>query len=141
MPASPRPRSLTLAVWWWGAAAAVVAVAAVAAWLGAEELAGLPAPLAASLAAVLTALALVLGWGTLRLGLGHLAGRLTLSTLGLIAGLPALFKGGRLLVVGAVLLIGVVLLYLPDTRAFFKEQVRARRDDERAKRAALKHRR
>jgi hypothetical protein len=126
------------AVWWWGAAATVVAVAAVAAWLGAEELGGLPRPLALGIAGVLGVLALVLGWGTLRLGLGHLAGRLTLTTFGLIAGLPSLFKGGRLLVVALVLLVGVALLYLPATRAYFKEQVLARKAADKAKRQALK---
>lgn len=126
-PRPPRPRSLTVAVWWWGAAAIAVSAFAVAAWAQAGFLGFESTTAYMMLAIALSALALVLGWGTLRLGLGHLAGRLTLTALGLIAGLPMLLKGARLLPLAAVLLIGVVLLYLPGARAYFREQVQARR--------------
>jgi|GEM_PF-3064655 len=134
MPTPRPPRSLTAAVWWWGAAAVIVAAFAVAAWAGAEFLSRASRTASLSVAIVLSAAALVLGWGTLRLGLGHLAGRLTLATAGVVGGVPAVLARGRLLPIGVVLLVGVALLYLPGTRRFFRDQLRARRAAGRARR-------
>ncbi|RKW71420.1 hypothetical protein [Galactobacter caseinivorans] len=135
-PRPPRPRSLTVAVWWWGAAGIAVAAFAVASWAQASFLGFESTTAFVMLGIGLSALALVVGWGTLRLALGHLAGRLTLTALGLIAGLPMLLKGARLLPLAAALLIGVVLLYLPGARSYFKEQVQARRAKSRELRQA-----
>ena len=131
-----RPRSVTVAVWWWGAAAIAVAAFSLAAWAQAGFLGFESTKAYVMLGIALGALALVLGWGTLRLALGHLAGRLTLTALGLIAGLPMLLKGARLLPLAAVLLIGVILLYLPGARRYFRDQVQARRARDRELRKA-----
>ena len=132
------PTSLKAAVWWWGIAAAVTAAFAVATWLRADILDLGSTAGGIALAVVLTVLAATLCWGTLRLRLGHLAGRLTLTALGLIAGLPLLLKGARMLPLALVLLIGTALLYLPDTVRFFRPQVRARKAGARAERQARK---
>lgn len=75
----------------------------------------------------LCAAALVLGTGGYQLWRGRLAGRTTLTWFGLILGVPLLTRGLRFGLPAGALLAGVVLLWLPASVAFFKDQARAAR--------------
>lgn len=132
---APRlPGVIRAAVGWWAAAALVCAAFSVAAFLN-SDFAGTLSPVGfIAIGILLAVLAIVILIGTWRLWRGQLYGRTMLVTLGLIGGLPALFRGPRLLPVGVALLVGVVLLYLPAARKFFKPQV----DEARAKRKAAR---
>lgn len=125
-----RPPALRVATWWWGLAAVAMGGLAVAAFVPAlrPELQEFTTASAyATLGITVAVIAVVLAWGTARLALGHLAGRLTLTGVGLIAGLPLALRGPRWWPLAAFLLLGVALLYLPSVRHYFREQVRARR--------------
>ncbi|GHD10108.1 hypothetical protein [Zhihengliuella salsuginis] len=122
------PATVKGAIWWWGAMTAVVLGFAVAAFgnFGLMRDDGDRLGLL-MLGVLLAALGLMIGWGTGRLWLGHLAGRTLLTTFGLIGGLPLLLRGPRLMLPAAGLLIGVVLLWLPASRRYFKPQAKAAR--------------
>ncbi|MBF4993961.1 hypothetical protein ITX31_07535 [Arthrobacter gandavensis] len=55
----------------------------------------------------------------LRLRRGKRSSRETLTTLGLIAGVPLLFRGPSLMALGALLLACAVLLWLPQSSRFY----------------------
>ncbi|KPN21865.1 hypothetical protein AO716_02320 [Arthrobacter sp. Edens01] len=66
----------------------------------------------------------------LRLRRGRRSSRETLTTLGLIAGVPLLFRGPSLMALGALLLACAVLLWLPQSTRFYAQtdpKVRRRR--------------
>ncbi|MER2135952.1 MAG: hypothetical protein ABS910_14875 [Arthrobacter sp.] len=66
----------------------------------------------------------------LRLRAGKRSSRETLTTLGLIAGVPLLFRGPSLMALGALLLVCAVLLWLPQSTRFYAQtdpKVRRRR--------------
>jgi len=66
----------------------------------------------------------------LRLRGGKRSSRETLTTLGLIAGVPLLFRGPSLMALGALLLACAVLLWLPQSTRFYAQtdpKVRRRR--------------
>lgn len=71
---------------------------------------------------VVLAVSLVIGFYTLRLRTGKRSGRETLTTVGMILGIPLLFRGPALVAVGALLLICVLLLWLPQSSRFFQER-------------------
>jgi hypothetical protein len=132
------PGTLRAAVWWW-AALAVAAAGFGAASIGNAQI----APAAdrtglVALAVVLGLLGALVGYGAWQLSRGRLAGRGLLTTFGLIGGLPLLARGPRLTVLAAGLLIGVVMLWLPPSLAYFKEQSREARARRKAERAATR---
>lgn len=130
------PVTLRVAVWWWGAAAVVVAAFGIASLAGSDPVGGERLGLV-SLAILLLGLATVIAVGAWQLARGRLGGRGTLTTFGVMAGVPMLVSGGlRLTAVGVALLVGVVPLWLPPSLRFFKEQSRAARADRRAARKA-----
>lgn len=120
------PGTVKAAIWWWGAMTAIVATFSVAAFgnftfISTElDRSGL-----LLLGFLLAALTLLIGWGTGRLWLGHLAGRTLLTTFGLIGGLPLLLRGPRLALPALGLVIGVLLLWLPASYRYFKPQAKA----------------
>ena len=57
----------------------------------------------------------------LRLRAGKRSSRETLTTLGLIAGVPLLFRGPSLMALGALLLACAVLLWLPQSTRFYNQ--------------------
>jgi len=130
------PGTLRTAVWWWSVSAAALLVLAVATFGNAQaENATGPAGLIA-LSAFLLVLGLVVGYGAWQLFRGRLAGRGLLTTFGLIAGLPLLFRGPRLGAMAVALLVGVVLLWLPPSLRHFKAQAAAARAQRKAARKA-----
>ncbi|RZU60702.1 hypothetical protein [Zhihengliuella halotolerans] len=122
------PGTVKAAVWWWGAMTVIVLGFSIAAFgnfglvPGGGDRVGL-----LMIGILLAALTLMIGWGTGRLWLGHLAGRALLTTFGLIGGLPLLLRGPRLMLPALGLLIGVVLLWLPASQRYFKPQAKAAR--------------
>ena len=132
------PGTLRAAVWWWSASAAALLVLAVATFANARaQNASGPAGLMA-LSVFLLALGLVVGYGAWQLFRGRLAGRGLLTTFGLIAGLPLIFRGPRLGAMAVALLAGVVLLWLPPSLRHFKAQAAAARARRRAARLAAR---
>jgi hypothetical protein len=132
------PGTLRTAVWWWAVSAAALLVLAVATFGNAQaENATGPAGLFA-LSAFLLVLGVVVGYGAWQLFRGRLAGRGLLTTFGLIAGLPLLFRGPRLGAMAAALLVGVVLLWLPPSLRHFKAQAAAARAQRRAARLSAR---
>lgn len=128
------PGILRLATGWWLA----LAVAALAVGIGFFGNAALRDPGQRTgfitLGLALCGASVVLGTGVYQLWRGRLSGRTTLSWFGLIAGIPLLTRGLRLGLPAAVLLIGVVLLWLPASMAFFRDQSRAARAARKAER-------
>ncbi|GER21537.1 hypothetical protein NCCP1664_00340 [Zafaria cholistanensis] len=130
------PWTLRTAVWWWSVSAAALLVLAAATFGNAQaENATGPAGLFA-LSVFLLFLGLVVGYGAWHLFRGRLAGRGLLTTFGLIAGLPLLFRGPRLSSMAVALLAGVVLLWLPPSLRHFKAQAAAARAQRKAARKA-----
>ena len=68
------------------------------------------------------ALGLLTAFYALRLRRGKRSSRETLTTLGLIAGVPLLFRGPSLMALGALLLACAVLLWLPQSNRFYAER-------------------
>lgn len=75
-----------------------------------------------SLGLVALAVALVIAFYALRLRTGKRSARETLTTVGMIAGIPLLLRGPALIALGAVLLLCVLLLWLPQSSRFFQER-------------------
>jgi len=76
------------------------------------------------------ALGAITAFYALRLRRGRRSSRETLTTLGLIAGVPLLFRGPSLMALGALLLACAVLLWLPQSTRFYSQtdpKVRRRR--------------
>lgn len=132
------PATLRVAVGWWAVLAIALLGFGVASWGNSRLLDGGSRSGLMALAMLLALLAVGVGYGAWRLLRGQLAGRAWLTTMGLIGGIPLLVRGPRLGVLGATLLIGVVLLWLPQSMAYFKEQSRAARAARQAERRAAK---
>lgn len=132
------PVTLRVAVVWWAVLALVLLGFGIASWGNSRLLAGGSRSGLVALALLLALLAVGVGYGAWRLLRGQLAGRAWLTTMGLIGGIPLVLRGPRLGVLGATLLIGVVLLWLPQSMAYFKEQSRAARATRQAERRAAK---
>lgn len=132
------PGTLRAAVAWWTTAAAVALGFAVASLLNSRLATPAQQVGLLSLGVLLAVLGLVLGYGSWQLFRGKLAGRGLLTTFGLIGGLPLILRGPRLGLLGAALLIGVVLLWVPPSMAYFKEQARAARAARKKARLAAK---
>lgn len=132
------PGTLRAAVAWWATAAAVALGFAVASLLNSRLATPAQQVGLLSLGVLLAVLGLVLGYGSWQLFRGKLAGRGLLTTFGLIGGLPLILRGPRLGLLGAALLIGVVLLWVPPSIAYFKEQARAARAARKKARLAAK---
>lgn len=73
-----------------------------------------------ALGVLVLGLAVVTAFCVLRMRAGKRSGRESLTTIGLIAGIPLLFRGPSLIAVAAVLLVCVVLLWLPGSMRFFQ---------------------
>lgn len=132
------PGTLRAAVAWWTTAAAAALGFAVASLLNSRLATPAQQVGLLSLGVLLAVLGLVLGYGSWQLFRGKLAGRGLLTTFGLIGGLPLILRGPRLGLLGAALLIGVVLLWVPPSMAYFKEQARAARAARKKARLAAK---
>lgn len=120
-PRPPLPGIIRAASAAWLAAAALVAVAGISFIISAgtqhRDGAGLTA-----LGAVVLAVSLVIGFCLFRLRSGKRSARETLTTVGMIVGIPLLFRGPALIAVGCVLLLCVLLLWLPQSSRFFQER-------------------
>lgn len=132
------PVTLRVAVAWWAVLALVLLGFGIASWGNSRLLAGGSRSGLMALALLLALLAVGVGYGAWRLLRGQLAGRAWLTTMGLIGGIPLVLRGPRLGILGATLLIGVVLLWLPPSLAYFKEQSRAARAVRQAERRKAK---
>ncbi|MGG5752980.1 hypothetical protein ACQ3I4_10175 [Zafaria sp. Z1313] len=121
------PGTLRGAVWWWGVLAAACLALSAATITNFELSTNAERVGLVTLSIALGVLALLIGWGAWQLARGLLAGRGLLTTFGLIAGIPLLMRGPRLGVLAVGLLIGVLLLWLPPSMAYFKEQSRQAR--------------
>lgn len=118
-PRPPLPGIIRLASGAWLAAAALLATAGGSFMVSARTQHRDGAALL-GLGVVVLALAVVIGFYVFRLRSGKRSGRETLTTLGLIAGIPLLFRGPALIAVGALLLACVLLLWLPQSSRFFQ---------------------
>ena len=105
----------------WIAAAALVAVAGVSFLVSAATQHRDGAALTA-LAVLVLAVSAVIAFCVLRLRAGKRSARETLTTVGLIVGIPLLLRGPALIAVGSVLLLCVLLLWLPQSSRFFQER-------------------
>ncbi|GAA4379638.1 hypothetical protein [Paeniglutamicibacter cryotolerans] len=130
-----KPGVLRLATGWW----LTLALAALAVGAGFFGNAALRDPGQRTgfitLGLALCGAAVVLGTGGYQLWRGRLAGRTTLTWFGLIAGIPMLTRGLRFGLPAMVLLIGVVLLWLPASMSFFKDQSQSARAARKAERS------
>ncbi|WP_341393316.1 hypothetical protein [Arthrobacter sp. G119Y2] len=120
-PRPPLPGIMRAASAAWLAAAALVAVAGASFIVSAGTQHRDGAALTA-LGAVVLAVAAVIGFCVLRLRAGKRSARETLTTVGVIVGIPLLFRGPALIAVGLVLLVCVLLLWLPQSSRFFQER-------------------
>ena len=120
-PRSPLPGIIKVAAAAWLAAAVLVAVAGGSFIVSARTQHRDGAALT-GLGLVVLAVAFVIGFYVFRLRAGKRSARETLTTVGLIVGVPLLFRGPALIAVGALLLLCVVLLWLPQSSRFFQER-------------------
>ncbi|MCC3265511.1 hypothetical protein [Arthrobacter gengyunqii] len=120
-PRTPLPGIIRAAFAAWLAAAILVAVAGISFITSAQTQQRDGAALT-SLGAVTLAVAFIIAFYALRLRTGKRSARETLTTVGMIAGIPLLFRGPALIAVGAVLLVCVLLLWLPQSSRFFQER-------------------
>lgn len=118
-PRPPLPGIIRAAFGAWLAAAVLVAVAGVSFITSAQTQHRDGAALT-SLGLVTLSVALVIGFYALRLRTGKRSARETLTTVGMIVGVPLLFRGPALVALGAVLLLCVLLLWLPQSSRFFQ---------------------
>lgn len=132
------PASLRIARWWWAAACASALAFAAGFFLNAATRPAHEAPGFWGAGIALAGLGLVIGYCTFGLWLGRLAGRTSLTWCGIIVGIPLLTRGVRLGIFGALLLIGVALLWSPGTTKYFAPQSRAARAKRRAERKLAK---
>ncbi|MBP2373936.1 hypothetical protein [Paeniglutamicibacter psychrophenolicus] len=134
------PASLRTARWWWAAACASALAFAAGFFLNAASRPANEAPGFWGAGIALVGLGLVIGYCTLQLWLGKLAGRMSLTWCGIIVGIPLLTRGVRLGIFGALLLVGVALLWSPGTTRYFAPQSKVARAKRRAERSAEKAR-
>ena len=120
-PRAPLPGIIRAASGAWLALAALVAAAGVSFMVSAQTQHRDGAALT-GLGTVVLAVALVMAFYALRLKTGKRSGRETLTTVGLILGMPLLFRGPALVAAGAALLLCVLLLWLPQSSRFFQER-------------------
>ena len=115
---TPPPQMIRAAAAAWLLAAAVLAAAGISFMVSArtqhEDATGLN-----MLGALALVLAAVSAYGVVRLRSGKRSARETLTTIGVIAGVPLLFRGPALIAAGMVLLIAAALLWLPQSNRFF----------------------
>lgn len=74
------------------------------------------------LGCVVLAVALLIAFTILRLRTGKRSARETLTTVGLIVGVPLLFRGPALIALASLLLLCVLILWLPQSSRFFQER-------------------
>ena len=134
------PASLLTARWWWAAASVSSLAFSAGFFLNAASRPAQEAPGFWGAGIALVGLGLIIGYCTFRLWLGQLAGRTSLSWCGIIVGIPLLTRGVRVGIFGALLLVGVLLLWSPGTIKYFAPQAKAARAKRRATRIAEKSR-
>ncbi|QXQ09330.1 hypothetical protein [Paeniglutamicibacter sp. Y32M11] len=128
------PTTLLAARWWWTATALSALAFAGGFFLNANSR---PASEAAGFwgaGIALVGLGAVVAYCTLQLWRGKLAGQISLTWCGIIVGIPLMTRGVRVGIFGALLLVGVILLWTPGSIRYFAPQskeARARRKAER----------
>lgn len=132
------PPSLRAARWWWGAAAISALAFAGGFFLNAATRPGNEAPGFWGAGIALVGLGLVIGYCTFQLWRGKLSGRMSLIWCGVIVGIPLLTRGVRVGIFGALLLVGVALLFSPGTVKYFAPQYKAARAQRKAERQRRK---
>lgn len=132
------PPSLRAARWWWSAAAISALAFAGGFFLNAATRPGNEAPGFWGAGIALVGLGLVIGYCTLQLWRGKLSGRMSLIWCGVIVGIPLLTRGVRVGIFGALLLVGVALLFSPGTVKYFAPQSKAARAQRKAERQRRK---
>lgn len=135
---TPLPTSLRAARWWWTAAGLSALAFAGGFFLNAAARPANEAPGFWGAGIALVGLGLVIGFCTVQLWRGKLAGRISLIWCGIIVGIPLLTRGVRVGIFGALLLVGVALLFSPGTIRHFAPQSKAARALRRAERLARK---
>ncbi|MET4058684.1 divalent metal cation (Fe/Co/Zn/Cd) transporter [Arthrobacter sp. UYP6] len=120
-PRAPLPTIIRAASAAWLAAGALVALAGISFIVSARTQHRDGAALT-GLGLVVLAVSAVIAFYALRLRTGKRSGRETLTTVGMIVGIPLLFRGPALVAVGALLLMCVLLLWLPQSNRFFQER-------------------
>ncbi|WP_312182236.1 hypothetical protein [Arthrobacter sp.] len=126
---TPMPGSMRLAFLAWLAAAAVLLLAG-GSFLFTAQTQRQDSQGLLTLGVLGVALGLLTAFCTVRLRHGKRSSRETLTTLGLIAGVPLLFRGPTLMALGAFLLVCAALLWIPQSSRFFaarEPKVRRRR--------------
>ncbi|MCC9203862.1 hypothetical protein [Arthrobacter sp. zg-Y769] len=119
VPRTPPPGIIRAAAAAWLVAAVLVATAGVSFIVSArtQHQDSTALTLLGALALVLAALS---AYSVLRLRSGKRSARETLSSIGVIAGFPLLFRGPALVAVGLILLACTALLWLPQSNRFFQ---------------------
>lgn len=128
-PLTPMPGTMRLATAAW-LVAAVVLILAGASFLFTAQTQRQDSQGLLTLGILGIALGALTAFYALRLRRGRRSSRETLTTLGLIAGVPLLFRGPSLMALGALLLACAVLLWLPQSTRFYGQtdpKVRRRR--------------
>lgn len=128
------PASLRTARWWWAAAAASALAFAGGFFLNATSRPANEAPGFWGAGIALLGLGLLIGYGTFQLWRSKLAGRISLTWCGIIVGIPLMTRGVRVGIFGALLLIGVALLWSPGTLRYFTPQAKEARMKRRSQR-------
>ena len=134
-PRTPPPRVIRIAAAAWLVAGVLLAAAGVSFVVSARTQHQDSTALT-MLGILVLVLAAVSMYSVLRLRSGRRSARETLTSIGVIAGFPLLFRGPALVAVGLVLLVCAALLWLPDSNRFFrlrdpKKRGRAQRDPKR----------
>ncbi|MDO5745094.1 MAG: hypothetical protein Q4P23_11560 [Micrococcaceae bacterium] len=139
-PASALPASLRIGKWWWAATTASALAFAGGFFLNALSRPTNEAPGFWGAGIALVGLGLVIGHGTFQLWRSRLAGRISLTWCGIIVGIPLMTRGVRVGIFGALLLVGVALLWSPGTLRHFAPQAKEARQKRRAQRQLEKGR-
>lgn len=134
------PASLRTARWWWVATAASALAFAGGFFLNAISRPANEAPGFWGAGIALVGLGLVIGYLTFQLWRSRLAGRISLTWCGIIVGIPLMTRGVRVGIFGALLLIGVALLWSPGTIKYFAPQAKEARQKRRSQRQLEKNR-
>lgn len=120
-PRAPLPSIIRAASGAWLAAAFLVGAAGISFIVSARTQHRDAAALT-GLGCVVLAVALLIAFTILRLRTGKRSARETLTTVGLIVGVPLLFRGPALIALAALLLLCVLILWLPQSSRFFQER-------------------
>lgn len=132
------PQSLQVARWWWAATALATFGFAASFFANASKRPTPEAPALWSAGIALVGFGLVVSYALFRLWRGQLAGRISLTWLGVIIGLPLLTRGFRLGFFAALILVGVALLWTPGSIKYFAPQSQLARDKRRAQKLERK---